>query len=153
MKHCALMIIVALVLCVACTENKVYHHYDHTPLAGWDRAEVLSFDVPAVTDSGRYATDLGLRINNQFPFVNLTLIVEQTVYPSQTHKIDTLNCQLMDKNGKVKGHGVSYYQYHYTVSQMQLHAQDSLHITVRHGMWREILPGISDVGISVTRVR
>ncbi len=153
MKIWGSLLLSTLALCMACTEGKVYHHYDHTPIAGWEKVDTLTYNVPALADSGLYATDLGLRINNSFPFMGLTLIVEQTVYPSHQRLIDTLNCKLMGQDGTAKGQGVSYYQYHFKVSQTLLHQGDSLHITVRHDMKREILPGISDIGIAVNKLR
>ncbi|MGI6242887.1 MAG: gliding motility lipoprotein GldH [Prevotella sp.] len=151
MKHWGWMILAGLTLCAACTRGRVYHHYNHTPVAGWEKVDTLSYNVPPVAKQGRYDTELGLRINSAFPFVSLTLIVEQTVYPSLRQRVDTINCKLVDGNGNFKGQGISYYQYHYPISQMQLQQRDSLHITVRHDMRREILPGISDVGIVLTR--
>ena len=52
----------------------------------------------------------------------------------------------------MKGQGVGSYQYHFRVSEMNLKAKDSLHICVRHDMKREIMPGISDVGIEISRL-
>lgn len=138
-------------LCAACTGNKVYDHYDHTPIAGWEKIDTLKFDVPPLRKSGLYATSMGLRINNSFPFISMTLIVEQTVLPANRTVIDTINCPLTDKNGRVRGKGIGLYQYRFPVSVMTLHENDSLHITVRHNMKREILPGVSDVGIELAR--
>lgn len=138
-------------LFAACTGNKVYDHYDHTPIAGWEKIDTLKFDVPPLAKSGVYATSMGLRINNAFPFISMTLIVEQTVLPANRTVIDTISCPLMDKNGRVKGKGICFYQYRFPVSIMALHENDSLHITVRHNMKREILPGVSDVGIELER--
>lgn len=152
MKHAVLTIAIGLALCTACTKGKVYHHYNHTPIAGWEKMDVLHYSVPALNTSGRYGTDIGLRINSLFPFTSLTLVVEQTVYPSLAQYTDTLTCKLVDRNGNIRGQGVAYYQYHFHVSQMALHEHDSLHITVKHNMQREILPGIADVGIALTKL-
>ncbi len=138
-------------LCAACTGNKVYHRYDHTSLNGWEKVDTLKFDVPPVAAKGLYATTLGLRINGAFPFMSMTLIVEQTILPANKTVVDTIGCQLMDSGGRVKGTGIGYYQYHFPVSVMKLNSNDSLHITVRHDMKREILPGVSDVGIALER--
>lgn len=143
----------ALLLATSCTGNKVYDHYNHTSLTGWEESDALSFDVPPLAESGQYATRLGLRISNAYPFKELTLIVEQTVYPGKHKQVDTLSCHLFDQKGEVQGQGVSYYQYHFSISQMSLQKGDSLHIMVRHNMRREIMPGVSDVGIEVERVR
>lgn len=143
---------IVMLLVASCTGNKVYDHYSHTLLTGWEKADALSFDVPSLTETGHYATRLGLRISNSYPFQSLTLIVEQTVYPSGHKQADTLSCHLFDRKGTVQGQGVSYFQYHFSVSQMSLQKGDSLHITVRHNMKREIMPGISDVGIEVEKL-
>lgn len=151
MRKLALMAGSIVALCAACTGGKVYDSYNHTPIAGWEKTDTLAFNVSRLAEGGLYATDLGLRINNAFPFLSLTLIVEQTVFPSMQHRADTLNCRLMDAKGNARGQGVSYYQYHFRVSERALQPGDSLHITVRHDMKREIMPGISDVGIALTR--
>lgn len=156
----------AIAILASCTGRKVYDHYDHTPLSGWDKVDELTYDVPAVKDSGLYATTLGLRINEAYPFQALTLIIQQKVIHKpvkgnnkKANKVnaqtftDTLNFSLFDDNGVIKGSGISYYQYHYRVSEMDLQAGDSLHITVTHDMRREIIPGISDIGIAVATSR
>ena len=152
MKHKIVVTLTALILCVACEENRVYHQYRHTPIEGWEKVEALSFDVPPLARAGRYATYLELRANNSYPYMSLALIVEQTVYPSMRQRVDTLTCPLVDSHGNAKGNGVSYRQYRFTVSQTQLREADSLHIAVRHNMQRDILPGIADVGIAVDKV-
>lgn len=150
---CSFVIGLALLLVTSCTGNKVYDHYDHTLLTGWEEADALQFDVPPLPETGRYATRLGLRISNAYPFQELTLIVEQTVYPGKHKQVDTLACHLFDQKGKVEGQGVSFFQYHFSISQMALQKGDSLHITVRHNMKREIMPGISDIGIEMEKVK
>ncbi len=151
MRHFALIVATMALLCTACTGERVYDHYNHAPIAGWDKVDTLIFNVPPVPMGGRFGTDLGLRINKSFPFMSLTLIVEQTVYPSRKTYTDTLVCRLIGDDGSIKGQGISSYQYRYHVSELTLHKDDSLHITVRHNMMREILPGISDIGISIEK--
>lgn len=145
---------VALILCIlfaACNEKKVYDTFRHTPLAGWEKNDSLAFDVPKLKASGHYQSALALRINNEYPFMGLTLIVEQTVHPTHIKHVDTLNCALIGANGVPKGQGIGYYQYAFDITSMDLHEGDSLHISVRHDMKREILPGISNVGVSLTK--
>lgn len=155
-----LFIIATVAVIASCTGGKVYDHYEHTPIAGWDKVDMLSYDVPALPDSGFYSTTLGLRINGYYPYQKLTLIVEQTViHDAKVSKsspvtfTDTLNCTLFDRKGEVKGQGVSYYQYHFRISERHLAMGDSLHVTVHHDMQREIMPGIADIGIIVARTK
>lgn len=145
-----IMGIIAATALQSCNESKVYDKYDHTPLSGWEKNDTLRFDIPRLTADGMYESTLGLRITDNYPFMGLTLIVEQRLMPADTIFTDTVKCELTDRNGKTRGQGVSYYQFRFPVTKMQLSKGDSLHIRVRHDMKREMLPGISDVGISLS---
>lgn len=138
-----------LSLLSGCKREVVYHQYRHTSIAGWERNDTLSFAVPPVEQSGRYAAELGLRINGSYPFMGLSLIVEQTVLPENRTRIDTIHCQLIDEKGNPKGKGISYYQYAFHVSDFSLSKGDSLQVVVKHYMKREMLPGIADVGFAL----
>lgn len=88
--------------------------------------------------------------------MKLTLIVETKKWgkadkPSEyTAMADTVQCDLMDKNGVTKGQGISSFQYNVPFAIHKYQAGDSLHIEIRHDMKREILPGISDVGLKIS---
>ena len=149
MRTACVLTIVALVALSAC-DSKVYDTYRHTPLAGWDKNDTLYYDVPAITRAGTYVLTLGVRTNNTFPFMGLTLIVDQTLLPSRHTVSDTLDCRLVKPGGTYKEGGINYYEYTTPVRTLSLAPQDSLHITVRHDMKRDILPGVSDVGIALS---
>lgn len=142
----------------SCQDRLVYDRYVHTPIAGWEKNDTLSFEIPPLAASGHYQEHLGLRITGAYPFMGLTLIVEQTIYPDKekkwekTEKVDTVQCDLIDKNGVTRGQGISYYQYDFPINVYRLSEKDSIHVTVRHDMKREILPGISDIGLKLSRV-
>ena len=127
-KICAFLLVLYSLLLIACETETVYHHFEPTQIAGWERNDTLKFSVPAMAVDGDYREKLILRVNNDYPFMGLTLIVEQTVFP-----------------------GNGFYEYDYPLTQLALHAGDSLQISVRHNMKREILPGIADVGIEIKR--
>ncbi|MBR1688355.1 MAG: gliding motility lipoprotein GldH [Prevotella sp.] len=135
----------------ACNRKTVYDHYSHTPVAGWERNDTLSFDIKPMAAGGEYREEVGLRINDAYPFMGLSLVIEQTILPAHLIRSDTLNCKLIDEHGTVKGHGISTYQYNFHLTTLTLNEGDSLHIAVRHNMKREILPGISDIGIRLSQ--
>lgn len=137
-------------LLASCSGGTVYDHYNHTAVSGWDRGEVLSYDVPRLKKASKYTTTLGIRVSEAYPFQSLALIVEQTVLPGKKTKRDTVNCQIFDPQGHIKGQGINYFQYHFLVSESELKQGDSLHITVRHDMRREIIPGVADIGIQLS---
>ena len=154
-----LFIIGIAVLLPSCTGALVYDQYEHTPIAGWEKNDTLSFEVPPLASGGTYQGSLGLRITGAYPFMKLTLIVTSKVYPKNGPKgkyevsEDTLQCDLIDQFGKTKGQGISYYQYNMPISVKDLQEGDSLLFAIRHDMKREILPGISDIGLKLTRIR
>ena len=134
----------------SCDRKTIYYHYEHAPVSGWEKNDVLSFYVSPVSE-GTYREELGLRIDKSYPFMGLCLVIKQTILPSGYVHSDTLNCKLIDEDGNNKGPGLSYYQYNFHVNTLHLQEGDSLHITVKHNMKREIMPGISDIGIRLDR--
>jgi len=135
----------------ACDSNVVFDRYEHTPLAGWEKNDTLFYQLPPLATSGRYREEIGLRTNEDFPFQRLCLVVEQKVYPSGKQRTDTFTCTLVSKQGIPKGDGVSLYQQRFPLTTLALNEGDSLRVSIRHNMKREILPGIADVGLKISR--
>ena len=147
-------VIITLMLTVACGITScdrlpIYSHYEPTPTSGWEKNDTICFGIPPVKATGYYKEELGLRISDAYPFQGLCLIVQQTVLPSGYRHNDTLNCKLIDKKGTVKGTGINHYQYTFHVNTIRLVEGDSLHILVKHNMKREIMPGVTDIGIRI----
>ena len=140
-----------LLVLSACNRKLVYDRYLSTPRSGWEKNDNLSYDIRPVSGTDTYDMWLGLRTSEAYPFTAITLIVEQHIYPKDTIVNDTVNCKLTDRHGNASGTGVNFHQYRFPVTELQLQDGDSIHIRVRHDMKREILPGISDVGISLRR--
>jgi gliding motility-associated lipoprotein GldH len=135
----------------ACEWNTVYNHYEHTPIAGWEKNDTLNFVVGPLKDGGDYVEEVGVRISGDYPFTGLNLIVEQLLLPSHEKRSDTLCCSLIDEQGNAKGRGISHYQYLFHLTTLKVEPDGQLHIAIRHDMKREILPGIADIGIKLSR--
>ena len=146
-----LFMLLTVLLLTSCKRSTVYFHYEDTPESGWEKNDQLSFDTDTMLTDGTYQEELALRIDNKYPFMQLVLIVEQSTYPLGAKTIDTLDCSLIDERGNAIGQGVSQYQYLFPLKTLQLHQGDSLHLSVRHNMKREILPGITGVGIKISK--
>jgi len=142
-----------MVALLSCADDVVYDKYNHTRLSGWDKADTLSYDINPVPSAGLYRQEVGLRVNDEFPFTDLMLVVDQCVEPGHRLVCDTLTCSITDRKGKVLGHGVGCYQYNLTVSELYLGKGDSLHVGIRHIMRREVLQGISDIGLRMSRIK
>lgn len=141
----------AAVILTACQRNTLYDQYGHTSATGWDKNDTLTFHVPRLTDGGLFSRELRLRINSSYPFRALTLVVEQTVFPDHTVRTDTVNCPLSNADGSRPVRGVGFYQYAFPIPPVRLEKGDSLKINIHHYMKRDILPGITDIGIHISR--
>ena len=141
-----------VLLFLSCCPEKLFDEYKPTPVTGWEKNDTISFEVPRITENGFYGLELGLRTNGAYPFTAITLIVELTVFPRGNSYKDTINCELVDQKGKELGNGVSYFQYLFPIRKESLETGDSLRVNIRHDMKREVLPGISDVGMKVHRI-
>ena len=140
-----------LLTCVACDDKTIYSHYESVAISGWEKNDMLSFSTPPIQQTRDYQEKIGMRISSLYPFMGLTLIIDQTRLPYMETESDTLNCNLIDQNGNATGPGISNYQYEIAFKTLSLNEGESLHIDIRHDMKREILPGVSDVGIILTR--
>ncbi len=151
-KHLLRFLILAtgLTLC-ACGRQKIYSHFEHISDTGWEKVDTIDFFVSPVAESGTYQEALELRIDNTFPFQSLAMEITQTIIPEGRNEQFNKICAIIDQNGKMIGAGVSLFQYTLPYNDIKLNRGDSLHITVVHSMKREIMPGIIDVGITLTK--
>lgn len=146
-----LVAIIAVLAICSCDETVVYDSYRHISTAGWERNDTLVYDVKPVAHSGNYTEELGLRLDGNYPFMQLWMVVEQTILPSRMVHTDTVTCDVTTHNGTPLGHGVNLYQHAVPIGSVSLAEGDSLHIVVRHCMRRELLSGISEVGVKLSR--
>ena len=145
----------------ACVGGKVFDEYEQIPVEGWDKTDTLTFSVPAVAADGVYNLALGLRTTGDYPFMSLTLLFEANIIAKKSEHSSvvkapqrlsrTLSCPLVSSRGRSQGQGVSLYQYNFHVATISLREGDSLQVNIRHNMKREMLPGLSDLGLSITR--
>ena len=152
-----LLVLMTLVISTSSCDNpKKYDHYEAIPLSGWERNDTTKFEIPR-QKSGNYILDLGIRVSRGYPYKNLSLLLESTIYPKNTKDdnntfVDTVTCKIIDDDGKLLGKdGISSTEILRHVTTISLKDSDSIHIDVRHIMSQEKLPGISDIGIRLTK--
>ncbi len=149
-RHALYCVCIAMTI-MSCDTKTPYYHYAHTPIDGWEKNDTLRYEVSPLEKGGEYHTSVGLRLNGAYPFRKLYLIMEQEIFPSLQRRTDTICFDVTSKEGRFTGNGISYYQYTLPVCKEYFTANDSIHITIRHAMKRDILPGISDIGVRLTR--
>ena len=147
----ALTTLLTVMCLTACDDSITYNKYRHADTEGWEKNKALEFGIDSLKESGTYALTLKLRISDNYPFRNLHIVVDQTVFPSGQTINDTITCHVTDRRGNMLGHGVALYQFDLPLRKhFYLHG-DSIHVRVRHNMKREILPGTNDVGIQLRK--
>ena len=146
------VLLVMVSMAVGCSRKTIYSHYEPTPLEGWEKNDTLSFRVMLIRSDGSYKEEIGLRTSGAYPFTGLTLVVEQRSVPSGMMRSDTLHARLVSRDGTMQGKGIVYYQYKFHLANLRLNEADTLYVSIRHNMKREILPGISDVGLILQRL-
>ena len=158
MRNRLFILLAATVLAFAACDNKtVYHHYEHVSTGGWDKNDTMKFSIPPIQKAGQYQEEVELRITNDYPFLGLTLLLEQTVMPmgKQERKMErqSLEYTLLTSEGHPIGTGVKHFNYSFRLKDLHLNEGDSLQINIVHNMKREIMPGISDIGIKLSEGR
>lgn len=143
--------VVAMTAICSCDDATIYDSYQHTSVVGWDRSDTISFDMHPVEQAGDYMEEVGIRLSGDYPFMELCLIVEQMVIPSNMVRTDTIVCNVASTSGSPRGHGVNYFQHQLPIGSVRLAEGDSLHVTVHHHMRRETLPGVADVGLKISK--
>lgn len=146
------MTAVAAALLASCEERPVDYVYRSTPLGGWEPKDTLFFPTDTVRRSGRYAFSLGVRTSAAFPFQSLWLVVKREWDRPALQRLDTVVCRLTDAAGEASERGISLNQFEIPVDTIRLDAGATGRVTVRHIMRRDLLPGVSDVGIILRAV-
>lgn len=151
----ALMVIT--VSAVSCSDPRTYDHYESVSLRGWERSDTLAFDIPRQWE-GNYQIDLCIRAAQAYPYRNISMIMERKVICYRQRKKqektynDTINCEIINGKGMLAGQDrINCTEIRQPVTSFHLNRNDSLHITIRHIMSREAVPGISDIGIKMLK--
>lgn len=139
-------------LLTACRPRPATYAFSSVPVDGWERGHVLTFPIDTLGSAGTYRLDVCLRTSTARPYPFRTLWLEVRRQPGDSDRVytDTLACNLVNAKGDPDGRGVSLLQYDFALDTLSLPAGTTGTISVRHIMSRDILQGISDVGIRLT---
>ena len=132
-------------------QRPLCYEYHHTLVEGWDQGRVQTFQTDTVGASGNYTFEVCLRTTFRYPFQTLWLLVEQHWQDEVRTMRDTVVCEIIDSKGNPTGKGVSFFQSEHFVTNRLLRKGQTGTITVRHIMRRDMLPGISEVGIRIRK--
>lgn len=139
---------------VACRPRPAAYQYCTTPVEGWEPGDTLRYHIDTLRRSGRYQMSFGLRTSTltAYPFQSLWVVVRQDWSNPKFSRTDTVEFKLTDDHGNTTGHGISFYQFTQNQQAYTLPAGASADIRIHHIMRREMIPGISALGVKLTPI-
>ena len=154
MQFRRLLFSLCLILSVcACSIGVKYSTFLPVGSDRWNLSDTLEFNTDTLRQRGRYAFKCDIRVNRDYPYLNLVMIVERNVIRDSLkvmQKMEKLTIPVFETHGKIKGEGVALKQISSNLSDFILEKGDSLNIRVYHQMSLNTLPGVVDVGITMT---
>jgi gliding motility-associated lipoprotein GldH len=148
----------ALALC-SCDKTRVFDTYKSVG-GNWNKDSIVSFELPEMDTAQSYNLLVNLRGDSDYPFNNIFLIVSMD-QPDGLTKVDTLEYQMADPDGKMLGNGFSdikesalFFKDHYKFKKGKytVHIRQAVRESGKIEGVRE-LKGITDVGFRVERAK
>ena len=133
----------------SCTGNTLYHSYQSLPAEGWDRSDTIRFDVPETRRGINGSLFIGLRTVAHIGFRDIVLAVEQYDDAGMVCRCDTIRYPLTDEEGNALTKGVNTRQYETQQLPLRIRKGQSGSIRIHHLMRREMISGITEVGIRI----
>jgi len=145
-----------LVLCVlffsSCDNNRIFEQNQEIPESGWDKKNVVKFDVDIKDPATAAHFYVNVRNAEGYPYGNIFLFIK-TVFPNGKFSNDTLECVLADEKGKWLGTGVGdLYDNQIPFKRNVRFPQAGIYrFEIQQGMRPESVPLILDVGLRIEK--
>lgn len=149
-----IIVFLAPLLFLACDQNRIFE--GHIPVEGmtWSKEQQARFEFEVPDSSSHYNMYVNLRNTPNYPFSNIYFFI-QMVAPDQQYFMDTLEGVLTDKNGVWTGEGTgNFWEHRIEYKKMvRFPLEGKYTITIAHGMRRDPLPEITDVGFRLEKAQ
>jgi gliding motility-associated lipoprotein GldH len=134
----------------SCDANRFYDQSLELPSTGWHKDSIAGFEVRVEDTVRPYNFYISIRNTDDYPFRNFYLFLS-TRLPNNNETRDTLELILADKDGKWLGKGFGAIKDNQIIIRENLlfPLAGSYHFKIEQAMRRDILPGISDIGIRI----
>ena len=144
------VIILTVAIAFACCNRKtIFSHYETISSDGWNRRDTICFSINPSEKTESATGLLSIRVNENYPFTALSLVVNQQIIPNGAHYQDTLYFTLVDNKGRFLGQGINHHTFQHPLHIYELGEDQHLSVKVHHLMTQQRLPGIINVGISL----
>tara|TARA_B100000945_G_scaffold299279_1_gene279807 strand:+ start:1081 stop:1566 length:486 start_codon:yes stop_codon:yes gene_type:complete len=154
-----LCFLVVFVFLYSCKNEVLFAKYKSLPMV-WHKDSVVKFNFQINKNSNRYNTYIKLRVNDEYLFNNIFLIVD--LYNSKSERIiDTLEYSMANIEGELIGKKLIGITENKLIHKEDLSLIEDLEyeISIRHAMrvinkteGIELLEGILDVGYSIEEI-
>ncbi len=146
--------IVVMVLFWACGNSPVFESYKTIPDAQWNKDSVANFSLEVTDTSTFHDFFLHLRNNNEYPFSNFYAFLTIT-FPNKKTAKDTLNLPLADLKGKWLGTGIGEIKSTRFLFREKLRfpIPGKYTFSIRQGMRKDDLKGITDIGLEIVKTQ
>ncbi|MDR2125897.1 MAG: gliding motility lipoprotein GldH [Prevotellaceae bacterium] len=150
MKNKLIIAASVIILFTSCADNSIYRQSRPIANAGWHKDSAMRFIAPVADTVSEFEIYLHVRNTNDYPFQNLYLFIE-TTSPRGISVADTVNLLIADDYGRWTGKSISRiwengFPY---LTGIKFANSGNYIFNIRQGMRRDILNGISDVGIEI----
>jgi len=152
----SILFILVLLLVVSCDKKRVFDQYKSVGNA-WHKDSIVTFELPKLDPKKSFNMYVNVRDNDAYPFNNLFLIVSLE-QPNHKVKVDTLEYQMTDPDGRLLGEGFSdikesklFYKEKQNFTQKGIYKIHIKQATRQTGKIEGVtaLSGISDVGFRI----
>lgn len=148
---CALALLLAVVFS-ACDNNVWYIEKEVLPEYGWDKEDVVAFEVDIEDTLQPVDFYIMLRNMGNYSYANLYLFLKTTT-PDGTYSMDTLNCPMADQKGRWLGKGLGGIKTQELLFMRNVRFVQSgtYRFEFQQGMRKDTLQGIYEVGIKIEK--
>ena len=136
---------------MSCGKKYACNRYLPVPVEGWEARDTVSIAIDPIRESGNYEFSVGVRSTRQYPYQYLWILTDLELIHPDTLIVDTLVCSITDAQGEFLGKGLSVYDNVYPLATIYCKKGQYGRMKLRHIMRRDPLPGISDLGVSISR--
>lgn len=143
-----------IIFMASCQNDTRYHSYNSTSVDGWNKSDILVYDIPQSFEKGKYEIEIGIRHTEIYKYKNLWIEVKSNLTDAKKQECDSIQLILADKSGKWLGKGIAgiYQNDSLLTYNITVNNTNKAKMSIRHIMRDKQLKGIRDVGIKLIKV-
>lgn len=138
---------------ISCDNNRYYEHSEAIVNNTWYYDDAKEFELEIEDSLMAFNFYVNVRNTVDYEFANLYFFIKSEL-PDGEFALDTVECQLADYQGKWLGDGQGKFRDNSFIlrQNMRFQKNGTYRFWLKHGMRRDSLKGIVDVGIRLERV-